>query len=436
MDSCHDVPYQSFLRAYNISTLAMPSQKGRMTLVLDKERLLTKLNEMKARFPWYKQLLVNSDTEDIETLPLLTTDQLERYYYAEEPSDASQLSVYRTSGTSSGKRKSIYYSQQDDEHYIRIKADIYRSWLEQAGIQRALADMGTGHAASTSLAIFEQLGWEGKAISFELPIEQHLAELSAVQPDLLYTMPSILEQIVCASDNPSAYGIKRIILVGELASMEWQRRMAERFGIQPEHIMDTYGSIEIGTIAYYSHEHGRYLLTEGLFAEGVSAKELDYEADELLPDEQVLVLTSFVRTVFPALRYVTYDVVRGLETILIDGKPRQTFRCLSKRIGSELKHGEKISLYDIEEVVYAHVSDAEMKVQLINNALVVLLKSKSLNESAAALIRADLQNRIPEIGSMIRNRLLRSIEVRNVGADEAFERGKIKKKKIYDEGSR
>ncbi|UUZ83691.1 hypothetical protein LJK88_07690 [Paenibacillus sp. P26] len=395
------------------------------------EALEQKVNATCEVFPWYRSLLQHSGPWELEHLPLVTAGILEQFYYSGPPEVDASLSAYSTSGTSSGKRKSIYYSEQDDEHYIGIKTKLFGDWLRGGSIRKALADMGTGHAASTALTIFGRLGLEAQSISFESPVERHIERLESFRPDLLYTMPSILEQIIRASPDPSRYGIKKIILVGEIATPEWRRKMAMLLGIGPEDILDTYGSIEIGTIASYSHELGKYVIADGLYAEGIGTDRLE-EGFEPAPDhEQVLVLTSTVRSMFPALRYVTYDVVRDLQTIEVNGELKQIFTCISKRIGPELKHGEKISLYDIEDVIYQFVDDAETRVKVQNNRLSIHIKSGSLDDTAIPLIQQSIEDKIPEIGMMIRNRILHSIEVHAVKDNVSFERGKVKTKKIY-----
>lgn len=140
--------------------------------------------------------------------------------------------------------------------------------------------------------------------------------------------------------------------------------MAGMFGIEPRDIIDTYGSIEIGTIAYYSHDHGRYIFADGIFAEGIGVHEIDEEVRPLRNNESILVLTSTVRRMLPALRFVTYDVVRDFRPVMIDGVEQQSFESIVKRVGQELKHGEKISLYDIEQVVYRHIEDAIIRVKV------------------------------------------------------------------------
>lgn len=408
------------------------------------------VNQICRFHPWYAALLKQHGVTQIPTelaklteLPLMSAEILEQFYFTQETRTEAGLSVYRTSGTSSGIRKAIYYSEEDDERYIARKAACFRNWLEgglpisgasegfEPSIQKALADMGTGHAASTALTIFEQLGLEADSLSFALPIEEHIARLTKFKPELLYTMPSILDAIAAASPHPEQFGIRKIILVGEIAPLQWQANLAKRFGISADDILDTYGSIEIGAIASYSHKLGRYVLDETIHAEAIPAELIDSNLDVLPNNEAVLVLTSFARALFPAIRYVTYDVVRDFETLIIDGKPRQCFRCISKRIGTDLKHGEKISLYDIESVVNECLPDAELRVHLRENKLSIHIRSQSLDEAMLVHIRHAVEHKIGEIGQMIQNKMLSGIEVTRAEKNEPLQRGTVKSKKLY-----
>ncbi|WP_168118664.1 hypothetical protein [Paenibacillus sp. HB172176] len=392
--------------------------------------------------PWYTLLLKQQNlaiaaVADLRELPLLTDERLAAsYYHAEASLSAKErLSVFRTSGTSTGVRKAIYYSQGEDERYLANKIESFRDWLGgdlPSGV-RALADLGTGHAAASALAIFERLGLQGEAIPFTLPIEEHIAKLREWRPHLLYTMPSILEAIADASpaSNPSSLGIRKIVVVGEIAASEWQANMASRFGITTRDILDTYGSIEIGAIAAYSHELGAYLIAEDLYGEALPAEEIHPSFEPLRPNEGVLTLTSSSRRYFPALRFVTYDVVRDFRSIMVNGKKRQIFTCIAKRIGAELKHGEKISLYDIEAVVQRHLSDASFRVAMRDNRLQLHLHSKQLTEDKRLAIANDVAGEIPDIGMMIRNRLLEAIEVIPLKERSELPSGSVKGKKLY-----
>lgn len=403
--------------------------------------------------PWYGELLAqrergsttgSADTKNLtlERLPLMTAELLERHYYAQPPaaapSLAQSLSVYRTSGTSSGIRKAIYYSPEDDEHYIASKMQSFADWLgpaRGATVRRALADLGTGHAASTALDIFRRLGLEGDAIPFTAPVTEHVRRLRAFRPDLLYTMPSLLEAIADAAPDAARLGLKRIVLVGEIAAPEWQANIARRFGLGPGDILDTYGSIEIGAIAAYSHELGKYVLADGLYGESLRAEELGGHYEPLRPNEGVLALTSFRRLLFPAIRFVTYDVVRDFETVRLGGRSVQTFACIAKRIGPELKHGEKISLYDIEAAVHRHAGDASVRVAASGNRLTVYVKlgRTEASEALTDRIRRDIEHTVDDIGTMIRNGLLGGIAVVAVNDWSRLPSGSVKAKRIYFE---
>lgn len=401
----------------------------RVVIIIENKRLQNKVNEMIAYFPWYQNYLSSVDVNDLCQLPFITTEILEKHYYHQNFD--SSWTIYQTSGTSSKKRKKIAYSIEDDQDYLMKKTKVYAQFIQDKNIQTAMADMGTGHAANTSMDVFRELGLIGEEILYHLPVKEHVNRLRQFQPDLLYTMPSILEHILSATENPEQIGIKKIILVGEIASVEWQKKVASRLHIDPKDIMDTYGSIEMGTIAYYSHAHGCYLFVDDMLPEGIRAEEIGLDPELLRENERILVLTSFSRKTFPATRFVTYDVVRDFKPIMVDGKMVPSFQSLVKRIGTEWKHGEKISLYDIEEAVYRYLDKATIWVEADKNRLVVWIDSPFLTDSTRKGIQEEIQDTIPEIGTMIKNGILDEIQVKAMLNPEQFQTDRVKKKIIY-----
>ncbi|BBI31049.1 phenylacetate--CoA ligase family protein [Cohnella abietis] len=404
---------------------------------MDKLQLLKKVQRVQDIFPWYKQLLADNglDKKDINSLlqlPLITSELLEQHYYSGtlpfEPRE--HVTSYRTSGTSSLRRKTIYYSAEDEQHYLDLKSELFQHILHPLTRTTALSDMGTGHAANTALTVFERIGIKADSIAYQQPIEQHLERLRETRPHILYTMPSILDRLLSASvDDPASYGVQHIILVGEIASPAWLESVAERMQLAEENITDTYGSIEIGTIAYYSHERGRYLFVEGIEAEGLPVEVLFPEMEPLNDQESVLVLTSQSRDLFPALRYVTYDIVRDLQPIFVQGQWRQSFKALVRRIGSELKHGEKISVYDIEDVVYRYLKDASVKIHVQSNRLTVHIDSANKDPLIYEQIKLELLDRIPEIGMMIRGGILSAMRV--IPSEITFDKSVLKHKRVF-----
>jgi hypothetical protein len=381
-----------------------------MPISMNMLSLRAKWEEVRQLYPWYKEMTGNSNDFNWEEVPLLTQDRLLPYY--ESDGVPQDWNVYRTSGTSGNKRKAIYYDAIDEEAYIQYKREMFAELLRDYNVSRALSDMGTGHAEATAVQIFEELGLACESVPFGLPAAAHLIRIAEYKPDVLYTMPSLLDGMLRVAPPDFNWGVQCVILVGEPAPPAWRQRVAERLGIKEHDVMDTLGSIEIGTIAYYDRSTGRYVVMDGIAAEGVAPAEAGLPDIELPEGEQLLVLTSFVRRRFPALRFVTYDVVRDLRVEERDGKLVATFDAIVKRVGPELKHGEKISVYDIENAIFKHVRQAVVKVLVNGNKLQVhITTADDLDEDRKSAIRGELHSTIPAIGAMIRGGLLEQMDV-------------------------
>lgn len=409
-----------------------------MPISMNNLSLQAKWEEVRQLYPWYKSITGDRETMDWGDIPLLTQERLLPYYESDEQAVPQDWNVYRTSGTSGNKRKAIYYDAIDEEAYIQYKIEMFAELLKGYNVSRALSDMGTGHAEATAVQIFEEIGLACESVPFGLPAAAHLLRIAEYQPDVLYTMPSLLDGMLRVAPPDFKWGLQCVILVGEPAPPAWRQRVAERLGIMEHDVMDTLGSIEIGTIAYYDRTIERYVVMDGVIAEGVTPAEVGLPDVELPDGEQLLVLTSLVRRRFPALRFVTYDVVRDLRTEEQDGKLITTFEAIVKRVGPELKHGEKISIYDIENAIFQHVQQAVVKVLVIGNKLQVMITTvEVINEAVRKAIRDELHSTIPAIGAMIRGGLLEQMDVVFLSNDtdhpssEGTGKKPIKQKKLF-----
>lgn len=394
-----------------------------------KKRHLKRLAAYYARqFPWYAELLpYDRDSSAAKDPPYMTAQLLEQHYYSSPAAD--DHFVYRTSGTSGGARKAIQYSHADERRYLQVKVRLFNELAGDRPIKRALADMGTGHAAATALDVFRTLGWEAEAVAYNEPLAVHVERLTTVRPDLLYTMPSLLDRLVCALDDPASLGIQCIVTVGEPASPQWRRAIAASFGLSEADVIDTFGSIEVGTIAWFDHEAGVYRLVDGISAEIAEPAALGLY-DSLAPDEGALVLTSTMRSAFPAIRFATGDVVRGFKGDSEDGS-KATFEAIVRRIGPELKHGEKISIHDIEAAVFAHATRIQARAASDGNRLVVYLHGPDATPATAQLIEEEIERKVPEIGDMIRGGMLPRIHIVLASSESELPQGSVKQKKWH-----
>lgn len=360
------------------------------------------------RFPWYAHLLQESGFSTEATLsriPVLHEQELAATYYASTTSVSG--TVYLTSGTSTGARKRVVWPTRDHQAYVAHRAAVFAPFLGDSS-KSASADLGTGHAAASAREIFAALGLLGSDIDVSWPVERHVEVLRETQPDFFYTMPMILERIVATGDL--GYVPKRVAVLGDLAPAEWRRAIAKRLGMDPAHILDVLGSIEVGAIAYSDDRLGAYLFHSHIVPE--------------LTDDGLLVLTSLERNGFPAVRYVSGDVVTGVRRFDVRGRKAWGYEAHIGRRGDELKHGEMLSLHAIAMVMAEICPGAAWDLRREGLEAVIEVERSAYSAEAAERIRTAIRAAHPAADQMIRSGLVGDIgvEPRKMG-EAAVKRG-------------
>lgn len=373
--------------------------------------------QVRRNFAWYDEMLSVADYDrdhDPARLPLIDEALLTEHYYEADHPHLTGCAVFHTSGTSTGARKKILYSPQDDAQYVNRRREIFSRFLSP-DCRTACSDLGTGHAASSAEQIFRALGLEYFHIDFRRPVEEHVKLLNRHQPDILFTMPMILERIIHGGNlrfNP-----KKIITVGDIASQAWKQSIVAYFGLERSDLLDVVGSIEVGSIAYECFDCGCYHFDEHIIPETFKPSEL-YEGFEHPGDAEILVLTSLSRSVFPAVRFVTNDLIEGFKTRECGGREVFVFEKIVGRAGSELKNGEKISLYDINEAVNTYLSGSRFEVQKDDGRIVIRVCSPGYTAELAAQIKSHIKKLNPDVAQMIASSLAEDIEIRRATIDE------------------
>ena len=238
-----------------------------------------------------------------------------------------------------------------------------------------MADLGTGHAAASAAEIFEALDLEGHDISIDLPIEKHVELLREWRPDVLYTMPMILERLI--GTGATFHTPRWIFVLGDLAPPEWRASVEHSLGMAKGHIVDLLGSIEVGAIAYSQGLTGGYVFHEQICAEAI-------EPDDPRSDGgKLLVLTSMTRDGFPAVRYVAGDLVAGF-----NGRGYE--RHLG-RSGSELKHGEMLSMPAIAAAIASVSPGTAWSVRRRGLECVIEIDDRAYSPAVAERIRTAIR---------------------------------------------
>jgi phenylacetate-coenzyme A ligase PaaK-like adenylate-forming protein len=363
------------------------------------------------RFPWYAQLVRGDSVTGAEIsfndVPVLGETELAVTYYSkgDEPRAgrvAADERVYATSGTSTGARKRVRWPAHDHERYVRHRADLFRA-LIGGECRSGCADLGTGHAAASGLEIFAALGLAGRDIDVALPIERHVQILSDERPDLLYTMPMILERIVAAGGP--GYVPRWIVVLGDVAPPAWRAAVAAQIGMPANRIVDVFGSIEVGAIAYSDDAVGGYLFHEHIVPEGV---EPTVSRDD---DAALLLLTSLERDGFPAVRYAAGDLVCGLRPVVVNGRRRWAYDRHLGREGAEIKHGEMLSIYSVAEAIAAVMPGVPWSLRREGMEVVIDLAAEGYSEDVAARVKTAVRVAHPPVDRMIRSGLIGDLRV-------------------------
>ena len=372
---------------------------------------------LRQTFKWYDGLIreANFDLDgDPSRLPYIDEHILTQHYYEAHDLNLQDLSAYYTSGTATGARKRILYSSEDHNLYVAQRQKIFARFLSPE-CKTACSDLGTGHAASSALEIFKRLGIECFHIDFRRPVEDHIALLNERQPDVLFTMPMILDSLIM--NGGLHFRPRKIITVGDVASTAWKKRIVDFFSLQRKDLLDIVGSIEVGSVAYECFDCGLYHFDDHIIPETVAPAEL-YKDFTGLGTAEILILTSLARFVFPAARFITNDLVEGFTTRNCGNVERYSFERIIGRVGSEFKNGENISLYDVNEAVNTFLPTSPFEVRKDAGKFSIRVCSTDFTEEIGERIKNFVKELNPNSFQMVESSLVEDIEVCNVSAAE------------------
>lgn len=378
-----------------------------------KQRFDPLVARLRRTFKWYDAMLLEAgfDTDgDPERLPYIDEHVLTRHYYEARDPALKDCSAYYTSGTSTGARKRILYSAEDHGLYVEQRRRIFARFLSPE-CRTACSDLGTGHAASSALEIFGGLGVECFHIDFRRPAAEHVVLLNERRPDVLFTMPMVLDSLIRAGGLD--FRPRKVITVGDVASRAWKKRIADFFSLRSADLLDIVGSIEVGSIAYECFDCGLYHFDDHIIPEAVRPSEL-YEDFAGRGTAEILILTSLARSVFPAARFITNDLVEGFTARECGGAARYSFERIVGRAGSDLKNGENISLYDVNEAVNTFLPASPFEVRRDSGRFTIRVCSADFTDEIGERIKGFLRGLNPDSFQMIDSSLVEDIEVRNV----------------------
>ncbi len=338
---------------------------------------------------------------ELSRVPILREGDLAATYYGADRPQSRGGRTFATSGTT-GLRKSVDWPLHDHARYVEHRAAYFRT-IAGPGFVTACADLGTGHAAASALEIFARAGLRGSQLDVSRPIDEHVDLLRSTRPDVLYTMPMILERIVAAGGPGYVPGM--IVVVGDMAPPEWRDAMAVRLAMHPGQIHDVFGSIEVGAIAYSDGATGGYRFHDHILPEIIPAPRPDH------PGAGLLVITSLERDGFPAVRYAAGDLVDRVSVSESAGVRTWGYGRHLGRDGNELKHGEMLGLDAIAIAMAATAPGIAWGVRRRGLEVVIEVDEGAYSHELVGAIRSAVRASHPAVDEMIANGLVGDIGV-------------------------
>jgi phenylacetate-coenzyme A ligase PaaK-like adenylate-forming protein len=362
-----------------------------------------------AEHPWYAELLDSGGSE--EPPPLVTRELLDRHTVDGVETD-DQI-AFTTSGAASGKPRRVPWNGEE----MALNNDLKRrQWASHVGERdRVAIDVGLGLATHSASSVFTSLGCQCLELPFDLQVGEHIRALAEFFPDVLYSMPSIVDALL--AEGRLVRSIERLILVGEPCSDVWMKLTADRLGITVADILDTYGCAEVGLIACGCPVCGRMHFVDEVIPEVVPPDALndEWSAEALGEAESVLVVTSRFRTGLPIVRFVTYDIVRNFGLERCGESMRLGVDAVLGRIGDEIKHGERISVYDIERGVLAVTSEGRYQIVRGRDGRARLeFDAATIDDQQALAISEAVTATVAAAAAMTNSKLVSPFEVKRV----------------------
>ena len=281
------------------------------------------------------------------------------------------LKSYSSTGTS-GNPKGINWSDDEDRWYIGEKRGLLLEFLSDCS--RLFISLGVGHNSVTSPTIFS-----GSSIEVQRAgignINDHLDLIKIFSPEALLCSPSLLVSIIKNSkkQNVSLESVKKVILNGEVVYEGILNYYCRELNIKKQDILDTYGSTEVGTIAYSCNICNMYHFFPGIIPESLRAKDVK---ESLHIDEDILILNSLKRVSFPVIRFVTYDLIRGLSRTVCNNKSYYSYDRIIGRCDDVLNYGELLPAIDIINLIKQFYPEKDYLIFNYRNHVDIIVEGK------------------------------------------------------------
>jgi len=308
------------------------------------------------KVPYYRELMQSvgynpiqeySGPEDLSKLPITTKEILKQKGYkafVKEGADLSGCFRDSTSG-STGIPLTVYRAPYE-------RAVQMAKWLRVLfSVHHKVMSLTSPSRLSVGRSIIQRFGiLRRMAIDYLCSPEEMADAFLDYEPDVLYGNRSHLDLMALELKRRGIHyqGLKLLIATAEVIGESSRQLYREYFGIE---LVESYGSVEMGVMAYETPAHDGLHLCEDL----TYFEFLDEEGLPVAPGKPGrVVVTDLMGTLMPFIRYSQGDFVLFE---YIDAAIRGVSRVLTQITGREDDHvvlpdGTRRSFHDFYEVMH------------------------------------------------------------------------------------
>ena len=221
--------------------------------------------------------------------------------------------------------------------------------------------------------------------------------LTALDPTVIVTIPSIIERSIDALETGLAAGrgtaLRRLVYAGEPLSRTTRHRLERRLGLE---VFAYYGASETSALGVECGRHtGVHLLTDHHFIELAYGGRDRRDAD--------IVVTTLYQEGLPLVRHILGDIVRPVDGACPCGLPLPLVNVIGRADASVSVLGTKLSYASLLDAVYRdHDGPCHMQIVLDRGATeMITLRLPARLRGAESAIRKAVLRREPELAFLV-----------------------------------
>jgi phenylacetate-CoA ligase len=344
--------------------------RSELNKVID-SRLESVLVSAYLHVPYYRGLMQNvgydpvrdyRGPEDLSILPITSKEALKQggiTAFVKQDSDLSCCFTEATSG-STGIPLRVYRSP--DERAVQIAKWLRVLFVNGYSIRNRVMSLTSPTRLGEGRSIIQKFGVLRRlAVSYLLPPQEIVDKFLIYKPDVLYGNRSQLDLMALELKRRGIQynGLKLLVGTAEVIHDSNRHLYQRQFGVE---LVETYGSVEMGVMAYETPRRDGLHLCEDL----TYFEFLDEEGKPVRPGEPGrVVVTDLTGKLMPFIRYDQGDVaVFGHKDGADDDKPYR----LTRIIGRDedyvlLSDGTQRSFHDFYEVMHNYPEIVQFRIK-------------------------------------------------------------------------